>query len=175
MGADRLGKTLPAQKRSAQSGDDRAQPADIGIAGEQLERVVEPRARLQEQREIAGKGRHLRAVSVTEDTEACRRGGGTLFLDGLDRQQPQIFDPGRNLGRAWRREPAVHDFTGLGQGAITEVRHGSPRRGDAENFRWAGQTRAAFREAVIEHRGHAAADRGLIDLQSVSLFSDQSA
>ena len=46
MRTQSFGKTLAAQKRCAQLANHRAQSADIGIAREQLERVVEARAGL---------------------------------------------------------------------------------------------------------------------------------
>ena len=54
MRTGRLGKALAAQERRAQFANDGARMADIGIVGEQFERVVEPCAGLQQQGKIAG-------------------------------------------------------------------------------------------------------------------------
>src|ERR1700736_4894114 len=69
----------------------------------------------------------------------------------------------------------MHDLSVLRQGPVAEIRPAlpSPRSRDADYFRGRGQAGAAFRNAVVEHRRHSGADRGLIDFQSVGLFPDQ--
>src|ERR1700681_4468715 len=69
----------------------------------------------------------------------------------------------------------MHDLSVLRQSPVTEIRHGltSPRSRNAEYFRGRSQAGAAFRNAVVDHRRHSGADRGLIDFQPIGLFPDQ--
>ena len=173
MRTSRLGKALAAQERRAQFANDGAQTADIGIVGEQFERVVEPCAGLQQQGKIAGEGRDLRSTGLAEDAKSGGRRGGARLLHRLDRQQPQIFDAGRDFGRGRRRQRAVDDFAALCQRAVAEIRHGSPHRRDAEYFGRVVRPARHLAIAVIEHRGHAAAHRRLIDVMPIGLRADQ--
>ena len=70
MFGHRVGEALAAEQRRTQLRDHRAQPADIGVAGQEFERVVETRAGLQQQREIAGEGRHLGGARLAEQAKA---------------------------------------------------------------------------------------------------------
>jgi hypothetical protein len=97
---DRSGETFSGQKCRPQFTDHRTKPADIRVAREQFEGVVQTRTRLQKQRQIPGEGRHFRRTRPAEKTETgARCGNGCLVLDGFDRQQPKILDTVRHFRR----------------------------------------------------------------------------
>ena len=52
--------------------DGRSQAADVCLAGEQFERVVDARAGLQQQREVAGEDRHVLGRCGRENSEKSR-------------------------------------------------------------------------------------------------------
>jgi hypothetical protein len=118
-----LAEALACQDAGANLGDDRAQAADVGVARQQLERVVEPRARLEQQREIEGEHRHVLGLCALAQREEGRGGGRAFFRDGVDRHQAEIFDSARDLGGGRRRDLAGDDLAGLGQRLVAEVWH----------------------------------------------------
>ena len=61
MMPDRLGEALAGQHGRADLPHHRTQLADVLVAGEQLEAVVEPGARLEQQGEVAGEDRDVLA------------------------------------------------------------------------------------------------------------------
>ena len=117
------GKTLAREHGRAQARDHRPEPADIGIVRQKLERIIETRACLQQQCEVARKRRHFRAARPAEEAKAVAGGRGLPVLDGFDRQQAQIFDAARDFARRRRRERAMHDLAVLCQGPVAKIRH----------------------------------------------------
>jgi hypothetical protein len=70
MMRERLAEAFAGHDAGAHLGNDRAKAADIGVAGEKLKPVVEPRAGLEQQREIEREHRHvlgLRALAECEE------------------------------------------------------------------------------------------------------------
>jgi len=126
MRSERFSKALAGKKRGAQFADHRTQPPDIGVGRQKLKRVVEPRAGLQQQGEVARENGDFRRGRLVEQAEAAPARDAALLLDGLDRQQAQIFDTCGHLSQRRCRYGAVNDLAVLGERAVAEIGHGSP-------------------------------------------------
>ena len=80
------------------------QPADVLVAGKKFERIVEPRAGLEQQREVAGEDGHVLAARLVEQADGeVRNRRAAVAGNGLDRNEAEIFDPMRDLGGVRRR------------------------------------------------------------------------
>jgi hypothetical protein len=66
VAGDGIGKAFARKQRGAKLADDGTEPSDIGIAREQLERVVEPGAGLQQQRKVARESCNLGGTRPAE-------------------------------------------------------------------------------------------------------------
>jgi hypothetical protein len=119
----RIGETLASQQRRPDLCHHGAQPPDIGVAGQQFKGIVETGAGLEQQREVACESGDLGGARPAEQAVTSRTVGSPLLFDGFDGQEPQIFDPTRDLGGRRCTDRAVHDLAVLGQGAVAEIRH----------------------------------------------------
>ena len=64
-----LGETFAGDDARADIGDHRPQPAEIAVGGEQFEAVIDPRARAQQQRKIAGENGDVFRLGLVEQAE----------------------------------------------------------------------------------------------------------
>jgi hypothetical protein len=69
MMRDRIGETLTRHDRSSDLRDGWAQASDIRFAGEQSERIIDARARLQQKGEVAGKDGDVLGARAREERE----------------------------------------------------------------------------------------------------------
>jgi len=123
IGRDRVREAFARQQRRVQLSDHGPQPPDIGVTGQEFQRVVEPRAGFQEQRQVPREGRDLGGARLSEQAETAGTGSRALVLDGFDRQQMQIFDAAGDLGQGRRGDRAVDDLAVLRQGPVAKIRH----------------------------------------------------
>ena len=78
MARDRVGEAFAGHDVGADLCDNGMQPADVPVAGKKLQRIVEPRAGLEQQREVAREDGHVLTAGLVEQTEgevrnrACR-------------------------------------------------------------------------------------------------------
>ena len=83
--------------------DGRTQAAGFGVGGDKFERLVDARAGLEQQREIAGEeGDVLKARAGGEFERPARGLAGAVVADGFDRDEAEIFDAQRDFRRARR-------------------------------------------------------------------------
>ena len=96
----RLGETLARKDRRLDLEDDRAQPADVHVVGEQFQRVIEPRAGLHQQREIAGENGDVLRRRGRDSVGKRQRPAGRLLLSATVSigTQAEIFDALRHFG-----------------------------------------------------------------------------
>ena len=116
---DRVGETLARRGSAAViAGDGRAHAADVGVGREQFQRVVDPRAGAQQQREIAGEDRDILRRAGRENSAKLPSGAparaslssATVSI-GI---RPRYSMRRRDLRRGRRGERAADDFAGLG-------------------------------------------------------------
>src|SRR5262249_23796730 len=124
MSPNRLGKALSGEDAGLDLSHDRAQPADINIAGEKLQRIVNAGTGAQEQREIARERRYIsRAWSREQGRCRVRSGCGAAFASRVDQNEPEIVDAPGDLGRGRRGNRPAHQLAASRQGTVMEVRH----------------------------------------------------
>ncbi len=124
MAADRLGEALAGEHAGADLRHRPAQPADVLVGGEQFEPVVEPRARLEQQREVAGENGDVLGARRIEGRQRDARGRAAPGLgDRIDGNEAEIFDAMGDFADGRGRDRADDDLAALGQCAIAEIRH----------------------------------------------------
>jgi hypothetical protein len=123
MMRERLAEAFTRQDAGAHLGDDGAQAADVRVGGEQLQRIVEPRAGFQQQREVEGEDGDVLSLCTLAEREERRGDRGTILGDGVDRDEAEILDAARDFGRCGRSDFTGDDLTGLRQRLVAEVGH----------------------------------------------------
>ena len=99
MPRQRLGKALACDDARPDVGDDRAQTSEIGIGGEQLEPVIDPRTGAQQQRQITREQRDILRLRLVEDAEGAPRRAALFQRDVVDQDEAKALDPLRNFAR----------------------------------------------------------------------------
>ena len=122
-------KAFAGEHRGADLGDHRPQPPDINVRREQFERVIEPGAGLQQQRQIEREdGDIFGARPPPEPKPSGRRGRGAILGHAVDWDETEIFDAVGDFCCGRRRDRAAHEFAALRQRPISKARHGVTRR-----------------------------------------------
>ena len=103
----------------------RTQAPNVDVDGEQIERIVDARAGLEQQRQIAGENRDVLGACGRENSEKLSRtfSAPARFRDGFDRDEAEIFDAIGDFRRGRRGQQSAHQFATLRQSAIAETRH----------------------------------------------------
>src|SRR5262249_45038308 len=136
MSRNGLTKALSGKDTGLDLSDDRAQPADIDIAGEKLQRVVDARTGAQEQGEIARERRDIsRAWPREQGRSRVRSGCRAAFAGRVNQDEPEIFDAPGDLGRGRGGDRAAHQLAALRQGAVVEARHALTGSSSRAGFR----------------------------------------
>ena len=125
MPRQRLGKALAGDDARADVGDDRPQPAEIGIGGEQLQPVIDAGAGAQQQREVAGEDGDVFGLRPVEEAEHAARRAALFRRDVVDQHQAEPLDPLRDVAGRRRGDGAGDQFAVGVERAIAIVRHGS--------------------------------------------------
>lgn len=123
MPRQRFGKALARNDPRTDVGNDRAQPAEIGIGREQLQSVIDAGAHTQQQREVAcedGDVFRLRPIEQVEYTA----GRAALFQrDVVDQHETEPLDPLRDVARRGRGDSTGDQFAVGVERAVAIVRH----------------------------------------------------
>src|SRR5262249_28565154 len=124
MAGKRVSQGLSGENARANLADSRTQAADIYIRRQQLQRIIEPSASLQQQREISSENADILSAHPLGQLQLQPLRFATALLDdAIDRYQPKIINASRDFRRGGSRNRSAHHFPSLSQRAIAEVRH----------------------------------------------------
>src|SRR4051794_30700089 len=105
------------------------------------------------------------------EAEGCARNRAVAGC--FDRNETEIFDPADHIGGGSRGQGATDDFAASSESPVSEVRHGLPNRGDAQDFGYRSYPGPALRRCVSIHGGHSVLNRDTFNLARIAMRADK--